>query len=61
MNKIKISFFVEIDDSYLFEEADRKAFIEDLKRIVDHHIDQLVDISSWPEIKSIYDAKVEQL
>jgi hypothetical protein len=33
--------------------------IDELKSIIGHHIDGFVDIDSYPEIKNIYDAKIE--
>ena len=46
---VQISFTADID----------KDFYEELQRIVDHHMEYLIDFDSVPEIESIYDAKVE--
>ena len=44
-----VTFNVEIDED----------FKEEFERIIDHHIDALIDIESYPEIKGIYAACVE--
>lgn len=33
--------------------------VEELKKTIDHHIEGFVDTESYPEIKSIYDARLE--
>ena len=43
-----ICFNVEIEEE----------FQDDLKKIVDHHIDHLIDTESFPEIKRIFDAEI---
>ena len=48
---VRISFNAEIDDSFLGE----------LQRIVDHHLDYLVDLADNPEIKSLSEGEVEEL
>jgi hypothetical protein len=49
--KVEITFKANID----------REFFEELKRIVDHHLDYLVDFNSNPEIKSVYDAQVTEI
>ena len=44
-----VTFNVDIDEN----------FKEEFKRIIDHHIDELIDTESFPEIKAIYAACVE--
>lgn len=44
-----VTFNVDIDED----------FKEEFKRIINHHIDELIDIESFPEIKAIYAACVE--
>lgn len=47
---VQISFTANID----------KDFYEELQRIIDHHIEYLIDTDSFSnEIESIYNAKVE--
>jgi hypothetical protein len=33
---------------------------ENIKKVIDHHIDRLIDLDSWPEIKEIYNAQIEE-
>ena len=51
MAHVQISFKAEIDDDFLGE----------LQRIVDHHLEYLIDLDSTPEIKNIYEGEVEEL
>ena len=51
MAHVQISFKAEIDDEFLGE----------LQRIVDHHLESLIDLDSSPEIKNIYEGEVEEL
>jgi len=44
-----VTFNVEIEED----------FKEEFRRIIDHHIDELIDIESYPEMKGIYAACVE--
>lgn len=34
-------------------------FKDELERIVDHHIEYLIDLISYPEIKSVYGCEIE--
>lgn len=45
--EVKISFFVDID----------KQDFPKLKRL-EHHIEELLDLDSWPEIQTVYDVQV---
>lgn len=49
MKEVKITFYAEIDD----------AFEEELKGIVENHIDYMIDTSEYPEIKHIFGATCE--
>ena len=49
MAKVKITFNAEVEDD----------FVEELKRMVDHHMDYLIDLDDNPEITSISDAEIE--
>ena len=51
MATVKISFNMDVDDN----------FINDLQKIVDHKLEQLVDLDSFPEIDSIYEGEMEVL
>ena len=33
---------------------------ESIKKAIDHHIDRFIDLNSWPEIKEIYNAQIEE-
>lgn len=37
-----------------------EAGLEDLKRILDHHVDYLIDTSEFPEIKNISGVTIEE-
>lgn len=47
--KVTVSFDMEIEDDFLSE----------LRSVVDHHADWLLDLESYPEIMSIYNGKLE--
>lgn len=49
MKEIKFEIFMEVDDD----------FAEKTKRW-EHHANELLDLDSYPEIKSIYGCKVEE-
>ncbi len=51
MKRVKVSFEAQIDDE----------FLEELNRIVDHHLDYLIDLDDNPEIKELSDGEVEEL
>ena len=51
MAQVQISFKAEVDDDYIGE----------LARIVDHHLDYLIDLDSTPEIKNVYEGELEEL
>ena len=46
--EVKISFNVDIDESNL-----------PLLKRLEHHIEELIDLDSWPEIRTVYDVCVE--
>ena len=48
MKEINISFKAKVDDS----------IIDELQKTVDHNIYKLIDLDNYPEIESIYDAKM---
>ena len=35
--------------------------VEEVKKSVDHHIERLIDLESWPEIKSVYHATAKEV
>ena len=49
MAKVKIEMYLEIEDD----------FLDDIKKI-EHHAEYLLDLESYPEIKSVYDVRVNQ-
>lgn len=49
--QVQVSFKAEIDDKFLGE----------LKRVVDHHLEYLLDLDSYPEITTVSDGEVEEL
>lgn len=51
MKTIEVTMKMEVDDD----------FYDDLKRIVDHHVDYLLDLISYPEIHSVYGAKIQEI
>lgn len=51
MAHVQISFKAEIDDEFLPE----------IIRIVDHHLDYLIDLDSISEIKNLYEGEVEEI
>lgn len=48
MKTMEINFKVVVD-----EDA-----VDELKKCINHHIDRLLDLENWPEIRSVYDAKI---
>jgi hypothetical protein len=34
---------------------------EEIKRVIDHQIERLIDFDSWPEIKGIYNAEIKEV
>ena len=51
MKTIEVTMKMNIDeDSY-----------NELKRIINHHIDYLLDLDSYPEIHCVYGAKVSEI
>lgn len=34
--------------------------LEDLEKTLDHHIEGLIDVDNWPEIKDIFGVKSER-
>lgn len=51
MKTIEVNFLMEIEDNA----------VEEVKKSVDHHIERLIDLESWPEIKSVYHATVKEV
>ena len=49
MANVQISFNAEVEDHY----------VEELKRIVDHHLEYLIDFDGNPEITSISNATIK--
>ena len=51
MKTIKVEFFMDLKDESKFdrEEFDYLA--------LDHHIDRLIDLESWPSIDNVYSSK----
>lgn len=47
---VKLTMFLEVD----------KKDVDTLKPLT-HHIENLVDTDSWPEIKNIFDVTIEKL
>ena len=47
--EVTVSFSIDID----------KANFPKLKRL-EHHIEELLDLASWPEIQTVYGVKVEK-
>lgn len=45
MKTVMVQFMVDIEDNA----------IENLKKAVTHHLDYLLDLDSWQEIKSVHD------
>ena len=51
MYQIKLSMIIDVEN---------KDDIEALK-ILEHHVEYLLDLDSWKEIKSVHDVKVEEV
>lgn len=51
MKEVKVTLCMSIDDD----------FRDELGSIVDHNIEYLIDLDGNPEIKSVYNAEVEDL
>lgn len=51
MRTIEVNFLMEVEDNA----------VEEVKKSVDHHIERLIDLESWPEIKSVYHATVKEV
>ena len=49
MKNVKVTLNMEVDDE----------FVEELKQIVDHKIEALIDYDSFPEISGIYNCSLE--
>lgn len=49
MKKVRIILDMDVEDRY----------INELSKIVDHHIDYLIDLSGNPEINRVYNCKME--
>lgn len=51
MKTIEANFLMEVEDNA----------VEEVKKSVDHHIERLIDLESWPEIKSVYHATAKEV
>lgn len=51
MKTIEVNFLMEVEDNA----------VEEVKKSVDHHIERLIDLESWPEIKSVYYATAKEV
>lgn len=49
MANVKITLHMEVDDE----------FVDELKQIVDHKIDSMIDYDGFPEINDIYNCSME--
>ena len=49
MAKVKVIMFFEVDDQY----------VDEVKKL-EHHADWLLDLESYPEIKSVYGVTVSE-
>ena len=47
MKTVKIELTIDVDDD----------FTDELKSTVGHHIERLIDLESFPEIKQVYHCK----
>lgn len=50
MAKVKAEMFFDVEDH----------FVDEIKKI-EHHAEILLDLDSYPEIKSVYGVKVEEV
>lgn len=53
MKTIKVEFFMDLKDESKF---DREEF-DYLSAAIDHQIDRLIDLESWPSIDNVYSSK----
>ena len=51
MKTIEVNFLMEVEDNA----------VEEVKKSVDHHIERLIDLESWPEIKSVYHTTAKEV
>lgn len=51
MKTIEVNFLMEVEDNA----------VEEVKKSVDHHIERLIDLESWPEIKNVYRATAKEI
>lgn len=51
MKTIEVNFLMEVENNA----------VEEVKKSVDHHIERLIDLESWPEIKSVYHATTKEV
>ena len=49
MKTLKVEFLIDIENDA----------VDKMKTVIDHHIDYLLDLESFPEIKSVYKAKMD--
>lgn len=50
MKKVKLSMFMEVDDNSIAE----------IKKL-EHHVDYILDLDNYPEIKSVYGVEVTEI
>ena len=50
MAKVKVEMFFDVEER----------FVDEIKKI-EHHAEFLLDLDSYPEIKSVYGVKVEEV
>ena len=47
--------------SVTFKASVAEEGVEDFKKAIDHHIERIVDMDSWPEIRGISEAKAKEI
>lgn len=53
MKKMKVEFFLELNDDTKFDKEE----YDYLTAAINHHIEEILDLDSWPSIASVYAAK----
>jgi hypothetical protein len=51
MRVVKLEMFMRVDETVM----------DKLKRVTDHHIEQLIDLDAWPEIEAVYGVKMQDI
>lgn len=49
----------QIEVNVNFKATIDEKFLDEFKRIIDHHLDYFLDLARFPEIKAIYDARAD--